>query len=257
MDVDAKFSHPLKTCRWAKKQIDKFEAAERRFFEKHPGQEFSYVEAPTALVVHGIEFNTRPTDALEEMAYRAVGDLRNALDQAVYAACKSLGVGDPKRANFPLGDSEIQFKRQLQSDKGPYRDIPVELHPKLISFEPFPLDETNAKGNPLLRALGEMANPNKHHLPLGIEAQTGMRFYGARGPITMVGTLWDWKGRTILYKRVAGVPYEVKMDLDPRVAFGQVAGMAGKPVTRTLREMFSMVDGIIIGLKAETERLLR
>lgn len=257
MSVDAHFSHPLKTSRWAEKQINKFEGAERAFFETHPGREFSYVEFATKQWVHCIEFTDRPTEELEEQAYRAVGDLRNALDQAMYAACKSLGVEDPKRANFPVGDTKIHFERQLASRSGPYRDIPIRLHPKLASYEPFPPENEDAEGNPLLRALAEMANPNKHHLPLGIEVQTGMRCYGVQGGIISLGTKWDWKGRTELYRRIPGMPYKIDMQLEPRIAFGQVAGMAGKPVTRSLREMLSMVQGIIAGLKAEADRLIR
>ena len=167
MTVEENFSHPLKTARWAKRQIDKFEAAERAFLKKHPGKEFSYVEFATTEVVHGVEFVIRPTDALEEMAYRAVGDLRNALDQAVYAASKSLGVDHPKRANFPVGDSEKHFNRQLEALGGPCRDIPLSLHSKLKSFEPYFPEDGESKGNRLLRALAEMANPNKHHNTFG------------------------------------------------------------------------------------------
>lgn len=256
MDVDAHFLHPLKTCRWAKKQIGQFEASERAFFKDNPGKEFSYVEFVTTQWVHGVEFSVRPTDELEEQAYRAVGDLRNSLDQAIYAACKSLGVDDPKRANFPIGDGKKHFERQLASTGGPYRDIPVAPHPKISGFMPYPPETENAEGNSLLRALAEMANPNKHHLPLGVEVQTGMKFYGSSGGVISVGTKWDWKGRTELYRRIPGVPYEIKMELEPRIAFGQVAGMAGKPVSRTLREMLPMVECIIGDLKTETNRLL-
>lgn len=257
MDVDAHFSHPLKTCRWAEKQIDQFESTERIFLKENPGKEFSYVEFATTQWVHCIEFATRPSEELEEQAYRAVGDLRNALDQAVYAACKSLGVKDPKRANFPIGDSKKQFERQMASRAGPYRDIPVELHHGLAGYEPYYPESKDSEGNRLLRALADMANPNKHNLPLGIEVQTGMRLYGASGGIVSIGTTWDWKGRTELYRRIPGIPYEVNMQLEPRIAFGQVAGMAGEPVTRTLREMLPMTNGIILGLKAQTERLLK
>ena len=57
--------------------------------------------------------------SLRRWRYRATGDLRNALDQGVYAACKSLNVINPKRANFPIGDSEKELLRQLTSEKGP------------------------------------------------------------------------------------------------------------------------------------------
>lgn len=257
MDLDPHFSHPLKTCRWAEKQIDQFESTERIFFDENPGKEFAYVEFATTQWVHGIEFAVRPSENLEEQAYRAVGDLRNALDQAVYAACKSLGVNNPKRANFPIGDSKTHFERQLASHGGPYRDIPGELHKELARFEPYYPESKDSGGNRLLRALAEMANPNKHQIPLGIEAQTGMRLYGMSGGLISVGTRWDWKGRTELYRRIPEVPYEIDMKLEPRIAFGQVAGMAGEPVTRTLRDMLHMAHDIILSLKAETERLLR
>lgn len=257
MSVDEHFSHPLKTWRWAQKQINQFEVAERAFFKENPGKEFSYLEFMTTQWVHGIEFPVRPTDELEEMAYRATGDLRNALDQSVFAACKSLNVSNPKHANFPVGDSEKSLQRQLTSVKGPYRDIPVALHRVLLGHKAFYPDTEQGEGNRLLRGLADMANPNKHHLPLGIEVQTGMHFYGASGGVIGFGTRWDWKGRTELYRTIPGVPYTIDMELHPRIAFGQVAGMAGEPVTRTLREMLSMTEGIILGLKAETKRLVR
>ena len=68
MNFDEHFSHPLKTWRWAQKQIEQFEVAESAFFNENPGKEFSYFDFVRSQMVHGIEFAVRPTDELEEMA---------------------------------------------------------------------------------------------------------------------------------------------------------------------------------------------
>lgn len=255
MNVEDHFSHPQKTCRWAEKEVAKFERIERLFFEENPPEEWTYFEVISGQQVHGVEFKSRPPESLEQAAYRVVGDLRNALDQAVYAGARALGVEKPKWTNFPIAETEMEFGRRLTAPKGQYRDIPAQLHDKLISFEPFWPDSEQGKGNRLLRALAEMSNPNKHHLPLGIECQTGMRFYGGRGLLAF-GTKWDWKGRTELYRTNPRIPHEINMQLEPRIAFGEIAGMAGKPVTRTFREMLPMVQTIIVELEAETRNLI-
>lgn len=239
-----------------KKEIDKFERAERAFFQKNPGKEWTYLEFATGQMVHGIEFTARPTETMEKAAHFAVIGLRNTLDQGVYAATRALGSTSPKYTGFPVAETKKELERRILAPKGQYRDIPAKLHAKLVGIWAFRTENEKPDGNPLLRALTEMANPNKHHLPLGIECQTGMRLYGMRGGIISVGTRWNWEGRTELYRTVPGVPFEFDMQLEPRIAFGKVAGMAGKPVTSTLREMHAMVAEIIIQLEGEAKRLL-
>jgi hypothetical protein len=131
------------------------------------------------------------------------------------------------------------------------------LHPVLASFEPFWADPPSGKGDDLFRGLALIANPNKHHVPLAIEVQTGMLLYGARGFVKGFGTKWDWKGKTELYRTVPGKPYHLDMKLEPRIAIGRIDRLGGKPALRTFREMHAKVDGIVNTLEAETARLLR
>jgi hypothetical protein len=40
------------------------------------------------------------------------------------------------------------------------------------------------------------------------------------------------------------------------VAFNEIAGIDGKPVDTVLSKMVSIVDGVLLGLEAETRRLV-
>ena len=256
MTTEKNFSVPRKTLRWAKEEIDKFEEAEKSFLDENPGKEWKQLDFKTGEMVHGITFPKVPTDDIERGAYRAAGDLRNALDHASYAAAITFIKPPLKYTNFPSGSDSNDFMRRLESPKGSFREIPPEVHAILTSFEPWWRSADNSNGDNLLRGLIEMANPNKHQVPLGVKAQTGMRFYGARGFITGFGTKWDWEGKTELYRTVAGKPFEIDMELEPRIAFAKIGRLSGKPALPTFREMETLVEKIITDLETECGTIL-
>jgi len=254
MSVHDQFSAPKKTCRWAVEEIDSFEAAEKAFFDTNPSKEWEHLDYAKCQIVHGIRFTEKPSDELERGAYRIVGDLRNALDQAMYAASKVFETKNLKKSNFPFGESAKDFQNALTAKNGNYRGIPIELHPILTSFQPFWTNEGSPDGNDILRGLTAIANSNKHRVPLDIKIGHDLYIGNSKNVISS-GKALVQKGKIELYRTIPDLPYEIEIILKPVIALARIEKLAGKAALATFREMHTIVDGIILGLEEEVLQL--
>ncbi len=170
-NIMSSFEVPKKTLRWAKNKIDEFETQSNAALKQHmPKIITSYDAATSRNVIYPSDAYLPPEllEPLEEGAYRIIGDLRNALDQACFAASFAITGVDSDKAGFPLATDDVDFDRRIANPKGNYGGIPIVLHSELKAFEPFWVYKDGRKGNEKLRALGKFANPNKHKVPLSV-----------------------------------------------------------------------------------------
>lgn len=161
----------LKLCRWAESEIGNFESLRDTFLRENPTKIVQTICTKTcANIIYPADIVMPPEvyDGLERLAYRIVGDLRNALDQACHAASVAIGSSNDNKTNFPMATNELDLDKRLSGPKGSFGGIPIELHGKLKDFRPFWNYRDGREGNVKLRTIGKIANPNKHKVPLSV-----------------------------------------------------------------------------------------
>ncbi len=182
-------------------------------------------------------------------------NLRDALDHAVYAGAVALGVNSPKKTGFPFGNDAFHLASELSTWK--FAHFPRELHPVLMSFKPYP------GGNNLVIDLNRMRNPNTHRVivPIG-NASLGSEITNPVGKIVSPAELgyckWDPLKDEVEYMRL-GIGSEFKHDAKVAfdVTFADPSIMEGQPIVPALRAIHAEVNRIILGIEAETARILR
>jgi hypothetical protein len=197
-------------------------------------------------------------DVLERDAMRFVNELRSSLDKAVNAAAKLLGSTDLKHTHFPFGESETQFQSQMGAARGSWRGIPQEIRNYLLALKPF------WGGNDLLRAFGGFSNPTKHENILTVNITFGGIGInpGPGGVLSAhfdtVGTVWnEAKTECEIFRARKNFPANFTVRPIPTIAFNEAQGLTRKEFVPTIRQIAGIVNGIVLGLEAETARILR
>ena len=252
------FSGPTAVLRWAKEEIAIFDAAQKIFFEKNKGDKFSELNHATGIVTFGVSFPNEVPEVITRSCYRAISDLRNVLDQAVFSASCILDTkGKIEKTAFPFAETQKELRSALRTaHKGQrYPGIPYGLHGNLISFEPWWTESDDGTGNDLLRVLNSIANPNKHLVPVEIHTSGSNSFFGSRGHIVWIGNEARGDGKIELCKAVFGTPIKLDTDFYPEFCFRNASILTGKPILPALNALAAMVEEIILSIEAETVRL--
>ena len=137
-------------------------------------------------LTQNIEIKFKTVDAPFEARGKAsnvVKNLRDALDQAVYAASWKLTGKSSKHTHFPFGSDPEDFKKAIALNR--CSDIPTKLYPILSSFEPYPTGNTYPGGDNALRLLGRISGPNKHQIALIVSMDAKKVSFGFPGGGTM------------------------------------------------------------------------
>ncbi|MEH2482209.1 hypothetical protein V1282_005566 [Nitrobacteraceae bacterium AZCC 2146] len=246
----------------AKKHIDEFNTSEAEFFNAKPYTSVAEIDGKTGDLVHKVKLTTMPSDRLRYITYSAFNDLKNALDQAVCAACLVLdGPKVIKNAYFPFAENPNDLAGMLKSDR--YSDIPASLHPFLNGLEPYPTSDSYGGGDDILRSFGKVANPNKHQIPLSIGIQQLSGAYSVKSlQLTHVthfqDPFWDSAKNEIVIARTKPTgtcQYDLAMPF--YISLAEAGPLTSQPVSGVLGQMASKVDRIIGGFEAETTRILR
>jgi len=168
-----KFDRPKKTTAWAREAINELDANLREFFSPKPrgpilhgsmvhGQVME-IDSETGHEIHKFKLLKTLPSSLDRRATEALNNLRNAFDQAVYAACASIGE-PPKKGNrhFPWRQDPTDLGRTLE--KG---SIPTKLWDVIKREEPYPTGNGYAGGDDIIRKIATLAN-KKHTVGLTI-----------------------------------------------------------------------------------------
>lgn len=245
----------------AREDLSDFHARERAVFSKeHAYSVFEDLDRQPGAKVVGIKLSPAP-DTLSTKAANIVGALRSALDQAIWRASVELGAAEEKIIYFPLAGSKSNFDDMFR-EKGRCKNIPSSLHPLLKGFEGYPRSQEYAGGNDLLYALSPISNPNKHRetYQVGIEFSGGgsMKHFDAEVIVNMAfPPRFDAsKNEIVLFTTSLTGKYSVDMALPAYIAFGEVPIVARQQVVPVLGKMVSIVEGVVLGLEAETARIL-
>ena len=174
-----------------------------------------------------------PNEEMQELAYRIIVNLRGALDHATTSASSAIVGRQASKANFPFRDSETDLLNQLRSEKGPYKDIPEELHHCLSSLRPFKNDRGSCGGNLWLFHLNKVANISKHQFLLETEVADLAPGIGIAGNVEIISDVHRLSENEFHIMRVVPIsdeePPMLQFELTPslRISADSVIGSVG------------------------------
>jgi hypothetical protein len=238
---------------WAKDHIAELKREVDLFLsDKHA---CSYVTEPDIDGVYNLlkfRFTQPIPRAVRGHASDAAINIRNALDQAngsVHALC-NLPTLD---RFFPITRKKEKFPSIL---KGRCGELPQEIQDVISATEPY------SGGNHLLWALNCLSGTHKHSILKPIVAANTLVAASGWGKDVQILHEPEWssdKSEAVLMR----IPIELftnpKFNVNYHaaifIAFDEIEFITGCEVIATLDEMADMVDGIVMALKAESQRL--
>lgn len=225
------------------REIEAFERVNpyTRVTEPHP-------EKPDH-VVHKAKLTKELPVSIADTVGDIVQNLRNALDNAVYAVAVASGRVNPKYTAFPFARSVAEMANSL----GRSKDVPKEIHSLFCGFQPY------LGGDEVLWTLNEMCVADKHKMviPIGTGIiNTGVNVQG-RGFFEMpTPHVWDRaKNEMVLITLGPGAQYYYDLNFRIFVAFNGIEIVDGKPVLGVLYALGRKVQSIFVAIEAESKRL--
>ncbi|WP_157038884.1 hypothetical protein [Rhodopseudomonas palustris] len=245
----------------AYKNLAEFDKLSESFLADNLCTPIAEIDPETGHLVHKLKVTKELPDRLCYAAYAVVNDLRNALDFAVCASCEVLNGRPAKKAYFPFAEGPKDLEGVFRRDT--YSDIPVDLRPFLASLQTYPTGDTHEGGDDLLRAFAKIANPNKHQVPLRLGARNLDGVYtitnmNAIKAIDGFDPYWDRsKNEIVVAKTSPDGSCDYKFGAPFYISFADTGFLSEYPVSATLNEIMTKVDSIVLGLEAETARILQ
>jgi len=190
------------------------------------------------------------------IASTIINDLRHALDQAVCDGALILGASNSKNIYFPFAKDLADFNVVL---KDKCRKVRPDLVDFIKNFNPY------FGGDNLLWALNKLAGINKHQRIVSIAVNPNsiieiQRAFWGRNIKTLVINKWNDRKNELEVIRVNSVgDMEVNFSfrLDLEIVMGKADIVSGQPAIAILNTFVSKAESIVLGIKAESERLLR
>jgi hypothetical protein len=218
------------------------------FIEAHPEE--------ANFTVLKIRFIKELPEEFEEIVGDVLGNLRSALDHAVYgiAVAFAASTNSPKpkidTACFPFARDAAHFESAL---KGRCASIPSELHPIFRDCQPY------GGGNEPLWALNCIRGTDEHAILVpGATAAFvgGMEVHGiGRMVMPYKPVLDSSKNEMELCSLAPGAKVHGDYQLLMYVAFGEVGSVAGKNAEEVLDLFVKLVTTIVDRIEAESKRL--
>ncbi len=220
------------------------------FLQQEPCAVVVETDADGVDQLHKLKLTKSLPDVMEDIASDAIAQLRASLDQATYATVAAGGKPDAKNTYFPIADDVSKLENVI---KGWCKDIPKEIVDVMRTFKPY------KGGNNLLWALNRICNINKHKLLVPIGFAVGAVRYRnmtISGPASIPSPRWDRSKNEMIFARIGPKgQIQYKVDFSVNVAFDEIEIVGGQPAVPILKQMASMVDGIIGTIEAEALRI--
>jgi len=253
MDLDA-FESPKLLLAGAKVSLALFEAQAAIFAQTCRHTLVQRPNQKTGGTTVVLCLQDKLSDSARIAAYRIVTDIRSALDQATGDAAIELGRANSKGVYFPMGRDPSDFEGQVRRH---CRGVHAELISFIERLKPY------YGGNSELWALGRMAGPNKHQRILAVGFQSeNITIHGypwalatLKGPATLTQH-WDGKNNELEVMQI-GPGGHLNAHIRPslEVTIGEAEVFKGKPAAATFHQLIGIVEGIVLGLEAETARI--
>jgi hypothetical protein len=218
----AKFSIKL-----ARRHYSNFDRLAAKYIKGEPYTVTTDFNALSGLHDVKIKIVRKLPENLRGFASDAIKNIRDALDQAMYAAVVVVtGKRNPRQAHFPFGDSEADLEnslwttedKRLKARKTPMcKDIPEELFPAVRAIKPYP----HAGDQWALKTLQKISGPHKHGVSLTLGSASAIPFTVMKmsgtsedgSPFTTSAQFeqWDATEKEFKIATVRGLPIGSKM----------------------------------------------
>jgi hypothetical protein len=248
-------SDPFKSSRskiaWAKKNTSKLNRKLKAFFRHHPYVPFAEPHPDReGFTVIKVRLRKQLPEDIPTAVSDILGNLRSALDHAVYAVAVAAGTPKPMNAYFPFSRTEKEFEGNL---KGRCKDVPSDLYPVFRACKPY------KGGNAALWALNAIRGTNDHAFivpAVGLGSVAAMRVEGYGFWSAPAHPIWD-SAKNEMELMTLGPQAKLKsnFDLAFQVTFGEVEEFAGRNVGEVLQLFAELVTTIVDRIEAESKRL--
>ncbi|MET3692330.1 hypothetical protein [Methylobacterium goesingense] len=208
--------------------------------------------------VHKARIVRAPISDFSVLLYEAVNAFRSCLDHSIYASTRVLLGREPERPDlleFPFGRDEKDARRKIR----PKSEADPEIIELAMSFRPY------VGGDDLLYSLDKMRNIKSHRTlidcALDVKGLTviGGTFVSA-GPHPALSTFrpfWDHSKKELVLFRSGQPVSEYNVEISTRVVFSQASPSPGEDIYRRLYAIMRKVQGILVIIEAETDRIVR
>jgi len=239
----------------AKSHLAELEAAVAAFSKQKPYTKFIEKNHKTGRTLHKARFDREPPPELAAIIFDAVNCLRSSLDHAVFDAARSLGKKPkPKYTKFPFGPTKADASKDLKRKTS---EVPIEITKFCLRFKPY------RRGNKTLWALNEIRNGKIHQtLEPTLTAAQGVSFsptsFGGAFSIGELSTRrWDRRKQELTYMDSISSGYvHLNTDITAGVSFSGNTPFPGMDAIAELNKCFGVVEGIVLGIEAETTRII-
>lgn len=257
MDDFSPFESPKLLVDGAKTNLIDFESGCNSFIQDCTYDTIRYIEPKSGDKVVKFRFHHRMPPKLRLSAYRILNDLRHALDQAVCDGAISLGRPNAKGVYFPFGKEPKNFDDEVTNKC-------KNVHPDLIAlirgFKP------HYGGDDLLYALSSIAGPNKHQRVISMSLNhSGLQIEPTSNAVILHADLrplrlnrWNELHNELEFMRTgAGAQGQINAIPVLQIVVGDGEPPLAGPATANLSALASKAEGIVLGIEAETARILR
>jgi hypothetical protein len=249
------FHSPRSLISHARDEIKDAEARINAFFAATPIARVVEIDTQTGQRIFKARLTEELPDKITVVVKDAAGNLRDALDHAVYASTAVLVGGNPSKTGFPFAQDANGVLGELNG-KRLCGNAP-EIRPLLAAFNPYP------GGNDLLSGLNSIRNPNTHRIlvPVGVGAAHIGNITIRNGVIsggTQIGHgVWDAAKNEFEYMRLGPTShFESQVQIAFNVSFKGIEKLEGQPIIPTLSAIAGEVERVVSAIEAETGRIL-
>lgn len=254
--LNSLFESPFALIDHARDEIQDARTRAETFFKSEPYTVIVDFDPQTRAEVHKLKLTSNLPGKISAVVKDATGNLRDALDHAVYASALAIASRDSVgKTGFPFAKNAAGVQGELAGPR--LSGNPPEIRPFLASLHPY------EAGNPILWALNQVRNPNTHRVIVpvmsAVAAPSAALHYAVTKPPFLFGySHWDpSKNEVEFFRAGRGSVFNYEVEISFGITFGDVPAVRGQEVFSTLDGMATEVSRIVHAVKAETERILR
>ncbi|WP_137178452.1 hypothetical protein [Roseomonas sp. AR75] len=256
MQADDPFESPMLLLKFTEITLSDFDAACAEFCSN---SHYDVVKRSdrSGRIEFYCRFSKAETSRLRILAYRAITDLRHALDQTFCAAAKIGGCNNVKRLYFPFGRTRRDMENQI-ADR--CKNVDAMLLDFVRQCEPY------EGGNEALYSLATLSGAAKHQKLITVTRSAegfildGSQFSVIQGPATLGSSVWNPSRDELKILTIEpGGLFEgnIKDALKPRlhVVLGTGEPPLSGPAPAALRALSEVVQRVVAGMVEEATRI--
>jgi hypothetical protein len=253
------FESPKSLIRHAREDLEEFKAICKSAVTGHDCYaNVTDVDPHTGNKTFKIKFTGTIPSRARYTASNILNNLRHSLDQTLVASVEELTGRRSGELYFPIAANPNDLAGKLTSR------IPPELHLVIQRFEPYPSGNGYVGGNNFLCAVTKTAGPNKHQITLSpcldVSPHIGFAQMSADGVIDGIDLPLHWdiaNNEAILGVTTPNGYISYDFQISFQIAFGDAGPLFRQPIIPVFHEFAGVAESIVLGLEAETLRLMR